>query len=136
MKDPQSRTIDGVTYTMTPLPPRQGLIVGTIITKVLGQAGKTPDAPIAGILSALDAKDLQFLCDTYAKITTVDLGNGKSPVLFSIFDSHFEANYGAMTLWLAFCLEVDFGSLFLVMKNELPALLGRFGVSLPPASEP
>jgi len=131
MKEPQTREINGVTYTCTPLGTTQGLGVTARLVNMF--KGMAPDS---ASLAKLDEKDLLFLCQTFGKLSTLDTGNGKTPLVANVFESHFEANYGELLLWVLFCVEVNFGSLFLAIVSDLPAILARFGVSSPQVSEP
>jgi len=94
---------------------------------MLGSAGNNLQNPMAGILGALDEKDLLFLTDTFAALTLVTMPDGKQPILKNVFDTHFEKKYGAMMMWLMFCVEVNFSELFQTLEAELPKILSRYG---------
>jgi hypothetical protein len=119
MRSPESRLINGVTYTMTPLGATQGLSVATKLARVLGGGAKTPEKPLVGILESLNEADLTFLCTTFAKLTTFNVGDGKEPLLSTFFDEHFSASYDTLLQWLVFCLEVNYKSLFLGLGIDL-----------------
>lgn len=100
----------------------QGTAVLARLSKVIGAGAKTPDNPVVGILESLNEADLKYLCETFAKLTTFSLGDGKEPVLFPVFDEHFSATYDRLVKWLMFCLEVNFNSLFLALGVDLTQL--------------
>jgi hypothetical protein len=109
MLETRSKSIDGFEYRVTQLGAKQGRVVFTRLAKVLGQAMADKDNPIAALASSLDPGDVDYLCDTFAPVTTVNI-QGKEPRLSDIFDMHFAGKYGPLLKWLGFCMEVNFGS--------------------------
>ena len=125
MKPPAVKTIDGTQYTLTLLGARQGLGVLTRLKTLFAGAlkgGGTTEEKIAGALDALTETDVTFLCDTFAKLCTVRIGE-KEPRLSDLFDEHFSGSYEALIHWLLFCLEANFSS-----------FLGLAGIKLPQAT--
>lgn len=129
MRIPKTQTIKEFTYTVEPLGAKLGGIVGLRLGKVLS----------GGLdLDKLSSDDFSFICDTFAKVTTVSGGSygTNAPVLANVFDDHFAAKYLDMVLWLKFCLETNFQSflteLAVLLKEEAGAATkGLFGFQAP-----
>lgn len=81
---------------------------------------------VANILSELDPSFIASVSDSFAKVTSVNLGE-KSPSLSSIFDLHFAGKYKEFTEWFMFCIEVNFGSFL----DVLGALQNAPSTSIP-----
>jgi hypothetical protein len=107
MRDSQSKEIHGHVYNVTQLGTKQGL-------KILSRVSKAPN----GNILALGDEDVDYVCDTFAKHTSVDMAD-KSPQLSAIFELHFRGKYNALVEWLAFCMEVNFSN-FSEGQNDSP----------------
>lgn len=123
-----TKEIDGKTYTVYPLGAKKGSKLLAALNKVVGAAA---GGGVKGIFEALDDAMVTRLIDELAPTTTVDLGEGKSPRLDSIFDLHFRSNYGAMLEWLLFALEVNFETFY----AALPRILASRATQTQPATE-
>jgi hypothetical protein len=138
-REAQKKEIDGLSYSVTPLGTTEGLKVLNRLQKLVA-AGASAEHFVAGVLAALTETDTLFLCDTFKKLTLVEIAPGKEPCLKDFFEDHFTANYGALVQWLKFCLEVNYGSLFTLAESlgmSLSAnLAGKSGGVSEPASAP
>jgi hypothetical protein len=123
MKAAVSREIRGTTYSVTPLGALEGIKVLNRIQRVIAGGAKAEHF-VGGVLETLTEADVLYLCDTFKKLTTFSF-EGKEPCLKDFFDDHFTSNYAALVEWLAFCLEINFESLF--------TLAGEFGMKFSPA---
>lgn len=110
------RVIGDCTYRVTQLGAIQGQKVMVRLANVLGRAGaKGGDlaAKLAGIASSLSEEDMTFLCNAMAERTLIQGSEYKGLTkLQDVFDMHFAGRYLEMLRWLAFALEVNFGSFF------------------------
>jgi hypothetical protein len=122
VREPQSKTIEGVEYVVTPLGASEGLKVITMLARMVGPvlgpalAGmkslKDASQAIGGMVEQLNDNDIDAVCRAMAKSTVVKKSAKQQPQLSSIFDLHFQGEYFAMFLWLRFALEVNFESFF------------------------
>ncbi len=117
MLQAKSKVIDGLEYKVTQLGAKEGRRLLTRLVKVAGpmMAGAgTGDVSgaLERALGGLKDEDVDFLCDTLARSTEVQVDSTHQPLLADIFDSHFAGNYHNLMKWLAFALEVNFGSFF------------------------
>src|SRR5256885_17059223 len=98
MREVQSHTIDSQTYKIQQLGAKQGRLVLGRLLRLAGPAAEADD-PIARLLSGLTDAEIEFLCDTFAKVTRVvgTNANGQETELelTGIFDDHFAGRYGA-----------------------------------------
>jgi hypothetical protein len=121
---PQTKTIGGTVYTVTPFGARKGRTVLFQLTKLLGGAmgALAGSGGIAEAVSAWSAsareEDFTAVCSALESCTTfaVDV-DGKGGVvvpmpLADVFDDHFAGRYDAMVAWLVFALETNFSSFF------------------------
>lgn len=106
MRQTKSKDINGVTYNVTQLGATAARKVLIRLARLLG-AGAANKEPIAGIMSALNDDDIEYLCSEFGKMTTVQMGPN-TPYLNSIFEEHFAGKTLDMLKWLAFCIEVNF----------------------------
>ncbi len=131
MRPPQTKEISGTKYTVTPLATSAGLKMLTLLLRVLGPSvkdiksfGDMKTAVLAGIGSLaerLEDVDVQTIVHTLAGSTKVGTDPNKQPLLSAVFELHFAGDYLPLFQWLAFALEVNFGSFFreLVAKGEI-----------------
>lgn len=127
--DPQQKTINGVTYEVSPFGCRQGLRILTTLTKMLGPAAKELTRGESGALAAvgamaetLDPDQVLSLAETFAEFITVQMGD-KKPRLKDVFEVHFRADYGSMLELLAFAIEVNYGSFLAELKAKPSVVL-------------
>lgn len=113
MIESKTKVIDGLKYTVTQLGAKKGMRALTRLARLLGPAFASGDQTeaMAGLFSRLTEDDVEYFCDTFAPLTTVEQ-DGKAPQLSSIFEIHFTGNYSSMLQWLLFCIEVNFGDFF------------------------
>lgn len=143
----KSKKIGNHGYEVTQLGGKEGRRVFAKVTQLIGAsvaaiagAGGKPD-PVKAFetfASQVTPDNMDYFCDTFAKLTQVHYPGGKVLLLSDIFDDHFADNYGEMIEWLTFCLEVNFAS-FLGGAGGLGALLqekgmGMFGSTSPKES--
>lgn len=126
----QTRVIEGKEYSVTPLGAVTGRKVLTRLLKIVGPA--IDKASIGDLVANLQESDIDYFCDLFAKSTRVTTGTDKNnmpvqPLLSDngLFDLHFAGNYGAMVLWLKFCLEVNFSSFFQSLGSVLGSVASK-----------
>jgi tail assembly chaperone len=92
-------------YDVAMLPAKLGL-------KTLARLGKTVGPAFAGDLAgavrSLDPDEILSLAQVFAEHTCVDLGGGRSPQLWQVFDVHFQGKYAALIEWLIFAVETNY----------------------------
>ena len=69
---------------------------------------------LAGVVDAIDEATLEEMCEIFGKHTAVkvvtDKGTNWPDLIGVVFDQHFAANYGEMTMWLGECVVFNFAS--------------------------
>lgn len=128
LRESKQKVVEGTTYTVTQLGAVTGRKVLLRLMKVYGVAVSSPD-PIPALLSALTDEDLTFVCDEFAKYSTycTSADPSKSPELAQMFDFHFAGNYSNMLTWLAFCVEVNYGSFLAKIRSQLEGAVTAVG---------
>lgn len=118
MLEAQTRDIGKHTYTVTPLDAIKGrrafVRLANAAAPVLSRAS-SPEDLVGTLLSALSEKDVDHFCDLFGLTSTVTGGDygERTPLLTNnTFMNHFAGNYLDLLEWLAFCVEVNFGSFF------------------------
>jgi hypothetical protein len=119
MLETTTRTIGEDTYRVTPLQAIQGRKVLVKLLKALGPAAEAVADAQSGNVGALLAKLtanleeslVDELCEIFAGRTEFQhgskwIGLGEA----GQFDLHFIKKYGQMAKWLAFCVEINYGS--------------------------
>jgi len=143
----------GYTYTVQQFGAREGGRMLVRLAKLLGKpvgdavsAGDVLDiraagAVIAGLADAISEDEFDHLCTSFGKRSTVSGGNGEqAPQLQygpktipladgGIFDLHFAGAYVELVGWLAFALEVNYGSFLTVANAAKGDLLGSLRAS-------
>lgn len=125
----ETRTIGNHDYTVTTLGAGAGKEVLRRLAKIVGSAVlvggpaalKTNEGVVTGALamvSDLSESDLDYFCKAFGPSSTVNI-DGKTPRVSDVFDMHFSGEYFELTMWLAFCVEVNFASFFHVAKAKL-----------------
>jgi hypothetical protein len=65
---------------------------------------------VANLAESVSENDFDFLCDTFAKTTSVEIEGKTIPLTTEgIFDLHFAGAYVELGQWLLFAVEVNFG---------------------------
>lgn len=88
-------------------------------------------AALTSWVSEARQEDFEYLCEAFASHTklrlTLDSSKGGEieTDLIKQFDDHFAGNYGAMILWLAFAIEVNFQSFLPLIRREVKDALGK-----------
>lgn len=125
MREPQTREIQGRTYSVVPLPTGKGLAVMTRLGKVAGPSlGLLPslksNADVLGeigkVLERLEGNDLEWITRELALDAQVSNAHGVVP-LQPIYDVHFAGDYFALFGFARFAIEVNFGPLFSGLKG-------------------
>lgn len=131
MREPQTRTIDGRVFEVTPLP--AGLAVKALarLSNALGPAleninsfaaveGAVLDA-MATLLSRLDGDNLEVLCKIFATCSRAEKspGAGEMIALAPTFDVYFSGDLGTLAEWFTFCVEVNYAGFFRVVRDRL-----------------
>lgn len=126
----ESRSIGAHDYTVQTHGALKGRGILLRIVKVAGTSlsglQNTADLGngIAKVLQALSEEDFTFLCDEFARKTTVKAADGAADIkLEKVFEVHFACNYFEMCQWLAFCIEVNFGGFFSDAAREIGRLV-------------
>lgn len=89
------------------------------------------DVKVGKVLTDLAANvsiaDLDYLRDTFARVTEVRLPDGREPILSDAIkgEGHFAGAYDEMLEWLTFCLEVNFGTFFQKLRGRIAGALAR-----------
>ena len=120
-----SKTIDGVTYHVLPLPTGASIRVTARVLKMAAPAfgdvtalvsaarrvTSALDALASGLLADLDEDVLMFLCDQFARETNFEVSGKTLPLRAENadhFDEHFRGRFMPMLEWLAFAAGVTF----------------------------
>jgi len=115
-----------VAYKITALDAINGRRVFLKLIKLLGPLAQAKGS-LGEALKGLEEKDLDDLCDAFAKVTTItytDTSSGKTvqeAKLGPTFGEHFSAAYMTMFSWLKASAEVNFGDFLakaLAAKDE------------------
>jgi hypothetical protein len=96
-----SRTFIRLSRTFGPALSKIDLSTDTSIGQVVGS-----------LCERLTEEDFEHYCKLFMKKTSVELEDGKEPMLKDIFEVHFAGKYLEMVQWLAFCFEVNFRGFF------------------------
>jgi len=67
---------------------------------------------VVGVVKSLSVEDFRMARNAFAKRTRVHRSDGTTPFLKDCLRQHFAAKYPDMLLWMAFCLEVNYGPFF------------------------
>jgi len=142
MIEKKTKSIGGKNYEVYELGAKKGRQVLTRLLRHLGPAvgamgdtkGDAEAKTLAGLgklVESLTEADVDYFCDTFAAVTSVEM-EGRMPLLSDVFDLHFKADYLNMFKWLAFCLQVNFGSFLAGLGGPegLAALAAKGGASI------
>lgn len=134
----QSRTIDGVTYLVTPLPAGVALRMAARVLKMAAPAfsdvgslvkasqavTSALEALASGLLADLDEEVLTWCASEFAKVTQYEV-NGARLALADSFDLHFQGRFTSMLSWLVFAAQVTFP--FVAKAAPAPAVAAAAG---------
>lgn len=129
----KKKRIGAFTYHVTQLDAKSGSRALLRLLKIAGpalEAGEKGGETAAGtkLVEMLSEKDFDYFCELLAGQTTVTGGSydeDAEPALDNLFDQHFASNYLDMFAWLAFALEVNFGSFFVGVVAKLAAMAAK-----------
>lgn len=127
---PQSRLIDGVTYTLTPLPAWHALEVLQGLLKVAGPliggaaAGGDAGAKSFGAAFQTNPAEVAALLRRLLEPAQYAGARGPEPLL-PVFDVHFQGRLLSMFKLAAFAVEVNFGDFFAELRRRAPAALSK-----------
>jgi len=128
MREPQKKTIDGVTFEVTPLGYSTGRKAFVRLSKAVGPAlaeaaGGGPDPDMAAALGSLvqnvEDDDLEWFADVLGKTTRFSSDGGdKWPFLTEANrEVLFSGRIFLFFQWLAFALEVNFSDFLSFLKS-------------------
>lgn len=159
MLEPQTRTIDGFTVTLTPMPAWQSLevlqqlskMIGPALSKLGGAAAAAQGDEVAqasalegvagaltGALSALKPAEVRELGQQLLKNCLVELDDtpGKQVPILKVFDTAFQGRILVALKIMAFSIEVNFGDFFAALRPALAAIGARVKAAAGPSSSP
>ncbi len=124
----QVKAIGPVEYKVLPLPAMTSIRVLTRVLKMTAPAfadvSSLRDAASAigaflsvGIME-MDESVIVYLCEEFAKVTTVVQGDRAQP-LANVFDEHFRGRVHDLFAWLKFAAEVTYGPLGEALKSAM-----------------
>lgn len=131
----ESRVIGGATYRVQPLTTRKSLQVMTRVLKMAGpgfgdvtslaQAASAVGELLSGIAAHVDEDVILFVCEAFADVTKVEVGNGvmnlgKNSAGGYGYDEHFRGKPAELFAWVKFAGEVSFGPLVAAAKAAMP----------------
>ena len=120
MRKVEALKIGDYTYHVT----QMGAIQGRdTLARLIAVAGPIMGEENGAGLRHLKPADLQQLSDDMAKLTEVELPDGKRPLLSNIYDLHFVGRYDEMFEWLTFCIKINFASFFAKALAKLGGLV-------------
>lgn len=131
----ENKVIGDSTYRARQLPAGEGRRAFARLVRFLGPAlagltsgekdkGANLGATLAGLASALTPEDVDYFCDTFGAVN--DVKNGDDwPRVSAVFDIHFAGKYGEMMKWIAWNIELNFGSFFADLGLRLSAPQGQ-----------
>lgn len=127
MRETKQKTIGdrGHVYHVTQFGAREG---GRVLVRLLKMAGgaigeamqgaddldlSVAGKVIANLAETVSEADYDYLVDTFAKTSAVDI-DGKTIPLHTegVLDVHFAGSYVELGQWIAFAIEVNFGNFF------------------------
>jgi len=137
MRDAESTEIDGVTYSVKPLPTSKGIdltlrlgrLLGPTLAEVTKLAGQ-PAGEVKGkgldiigraaseLFERATPEQLKAVWLPLAEETRVELEGGKRPKLSDVFDLHFGGRLDLFARWLVFALEVNLRPLAAMLGSE------------------
>lgn len=112
----QRREIDGVIYVVNPLPFGIGntalirftRLIGGALASISGDAKGV--ASVGAMVNSLSEKDVDYFRDVFGNACWYVDQEKDVPLVKQNQDKHFDGRYSAFYEWLAFNVEVNFGS--------------------------
>lgn len=127
----ETKEIDGVVFQVTGLDLRTERVVLVRLMKSVGPAlatlaaggtAKAPDA-IAALLGGLDEADLDFVIETFRKVTKTQMTTNGGEQWIPCIDAQFKNGVTSQFKWLWFCLEHQFGGFLGSSSGKLDSML-------------
>ena len=109
MRESKVHNINGTNYTIQMLGAKVGKSLLARMLRMFGPAIEAEDT-MTRLCAALTDTDLDFLCDTFAATTMVELGPDRLVPLKGVFEDHFAGKYGDMVKWLWASVETNYGT--------------------------
>ena len=132
----QERVIDGVTYSVVPLPVGAGLkaldrfknVAAPLLAAGI-RASKNLEEAAADALRSLPSQlsynDIEFFQGVFGDTSVYIDGQKRVPLTAQIQELHFVGRYMALFDWLAFCMEVNFAGFFGELKKRASGALAQ-----------
>lgn len=130
MREPQRKTIDGVTFEVTPLGFRKGRQAFTRLAKALGPAlgaaesvtelaqGQGVNKVLERLVGEVSDDDLDWFSETFAETTRFSRDGERWPTMRSAEqDALFGGNLTLFFRWLMFCMEVNFSDFLGLLRS-------------------
>jgi hypothetical protein len=132
MRETVQKTIGDTTYHITTLGTKDARRVGRRLARVFGVSAEA-DQKAAKFFEVLTDEELDFLCDTFAKMTQISPADsaihpatGQPTVMFALaakMEEHFSGHMGLLMQWLKACVEVNYGNFLGELGPELQSLM-------------
>ena len=117
----QSKEIDGLMYTVTPLPFGIGqkvlMRLIRVVSPLLAASADGGAAVFAALPSVLKDEDIEFFGDKFGAASSVAIDGKNMPMLKQNQELHFAGKYLAFMQWLMFSIEVNYKSFFVGLTN-------------------
>ncbi len=133
MIETQERVIKGITYQITMFGSKEGSRVLARLMSHIGEPiGAVGDAKgdnaiasaVGKFVTGFTPDEVTFFCNAFAAKTVVVLESGVHEKLSQSFDLHFAGEYDAMLEWLIACIEVNYASFFVVLRERVEGVAG------------
>lgn len=138
MIEPQTTTIEGVTFTVTPLRLKKSREVflrltkrvapglGALLDALASGGGSLMDSDAGKIGGALEAlvgplsdEDLDWISDAFGETTTFSTDGEKTPYLTAANrESLFQGRLVLFFRWIAYCIEVNYADFFALLRER------------------
>lgn len=132
MRETVTTTIGDTNYYITKLGTKDARRVGRRLARVFGVSAEA-EQKASKFFEVLTDEELDFLCDTFAKVTQispVDSGihpvTGQPTLMFALtakMEDHFSGHLGLLMQWLKACVEVNFGNFLEELGPELQSII-------------
>ena len=127
MREPEKKTIDGVTFEVTPLGYAVGRKAFVRLTKAVGPAlaeaaqgseEGSMSAALERLVSSVEDSDLEWFADVLGKTTRFSTDGSKWPFLSEANrETLFSGRIFLFFQWLAFALEVNFSDFLSFLRS-------------------
>jgi hypothetical protein len=126
------KTINATVYKIEKLGGKKGKEIALMISRIVGPAFEVKGGQVAKLCELLTDAQFDKLCDTFAAKTAFspEANPAAEFLLANEFDRHFSGHYGTMVLWLAACLEVNYGDFLRELGVEAGSWLDLLSVAM------